>query len=576
MTTLDGNRVRILIADDDPEVRRALGSLLGDKYECVEACSTEETFARVRNTKFDLILSGMVTEGDADVIARLRTSAPDALLIIMGRDFTRETVAEALTAGAFDYVEKPFDLKYAEKIIDRALNFQSLRKTKHLYEILLKELNEQRTAERDRLIYNDSTTGLPNRMLFEERLNRELITASRDGRELAVMSISVDRFKRFTDILGHTAADKLLPAISTIISACLSPRDTVARIASDEFSVLITQFADAGEIAEKALSICKAFERPINWHHHELYITASMGIATFPQHGSDANTLLKNAGVALHRARAKGGNNYQFYAADMSVTALEDFSLETALRKALNREELMLYYQPQVDLATGSTFGVEALLRWKHPQMGFIPPSEIIPLAEETGLIVPLGKWSLRTACLHHKLWREQGFGHISVSVNLSPRQLQQPDLVQMIADVIAETAMQPHQLQLELTESLIIQDPELAILTLRELKEMGIKISVDDFGSGYSSLSYLKRLPIDVLKIDNSFIRDITKDEKDVAIVKTVIALAHNLNLKVIAEGVETEEQLELLRALGCDGIQGYYFKLVGAEEFLRRLKGG
>jgi EAL domain-containing protein (putative c-di-GMP-specific phosphodiesterase class I) len=310
-----------------------------------------------------------------------------------------------------------------------------------------------------------------------------------------------------------------------------------------------------------ARSFQSLLEPPFEIEDQELYVTASIGIGLYPHDGTDAQSLLKNSGAALYRAKQQGGNNYQFYTPDMNERALKRLALENQLRWAIERKEFKVYYQPQVNISTGQVVGMEALVRWQHPELGLVSPAEFIPLAEDTGLISPIGEWVLRTACAQTKSWQDSGFSFLHVSVNLSPRQFQQPDLLLMIERQLKESGLEPASLELEVTESSVMKNAESSISTLRELKAMGIKISIDDFGSGYSSLSYLKHLPIDVLKIDQSFVRDMTEDPKDAAIVMAIIQLAHSLQLKVNAEGVETEEQLRFLRLLRCDEMQGYLF---------------
>jgi EAL domain-containing protein (putative c-di-GMP-specific phosphodiesterase class I) len=317
-------------------------------------------------------------------------------------------------------------------------------------------------------------------------------------------------------------------------------------------------------------NINESLTKPFIIDNHEIFITASGGISLFPDDGSDAETLLKNAGAALYRTKKQGGNSYQFYTADMNAEALKRMAFENNLRRALERNEFKVFYQPKINIVNGQIVGMEALVRWQHPEFGIVSPAEFIPLAEETGLIVPIGEWVLRTACLQSKAWQDEGFSQLQVSVNLSPRQFSQTNLLEVITGIINETGIDPNCLECEITESLIMQNTEEAIRILSELKKLGVKISIDDFGTGYSSLGYLKRLPLDVLKIDKSFVQDVTSAAEDAAIVMTIISLAHNLNLKVIAEGVEIEEQLKFLQLLKCDEWQGFlYSKPVSAAEF-------
>jgi EAL domain-containing protein (putative c-di-GMP-specific phosphodiesterase class I) len=321
--------------------------------------------------------------------------------------------------------------------------------------------------------------------------------------------------------------------------------------------------------------ILEAFKPSFNFNNQELHITPSIGIALYPDDGEDAQTLLKNADTALHRAKEQGRNNYQFYTSTMNATALERLNLESKLRYALERKEFVVYYQPQVSLKTGQIVGIEALVRWQHPDLGLIPPLKFIPLAEETGLSVPLGLWVLRTACAQNKAWQEAGYPPLKVAVNLSTRLFKQQNLIQQVAQVLQETGLDPDYLELELTEGIIMENIETAIITLKELKKMGVHLSVDDFGTGYSSLAYLKQFPIDTLKIDRSFVLDITTDPDDAMIALLIINMAHNLKLKVIAEGVETKEQLTFLRSYNCDEIQGYLFsRPVPAEELVKLLQ--
>ena len=408
---------------------------------------------------------------------------------------------------------------------------------------------------------HDALTQLPNRIMFHDRLELAVARAKRNGRRLAVMFIDMDRFKVINDTLGHEAGDTLLHEVAKRLTGTLRTSDTVARLGGDEFVVLIEELSDPvylGAIAQKLLD---TFAASFLLSGQEYHITASIGISTYPDDSDDIQTLLKNADIAMYRAKEQGRNAFQFYSAQMNVHSIERLTLESSLRRALERNELVLHYQPRIGIRSGRITGVEALARWQHPELGLVPPGKFIPLAEETGLIVPIGEWALRAACAQHRAWEQEGLGHLRVAVNLSPRQFLQGDLVKSVARILAETGCNAKSLELEITEGMVMRNPESVVTLLQQLKDMGIHVAIDDFGTGYSSLAYLKSFPINILKIDRSFIMDIPGDAGDVAITMAVISMAHNLGMKVTAEGVETREQFEFLRKQGCDEIQGYYF---------------
>ncbi|HEY9657576.1 MAG TPA: EAL domain-containing protein, partial [Allocoleopsis sp.] len=408
---------------------------------------------------------------------------------------------------------------------------------------------------------HDRLTNLPNRLLFDEQLLLALVTAEQHSEMLAVAFLDLDRFKTVNDTLGHAFGDQLLKQVTKRLQKCIRPCDTVSRWGGDEFTLLfphITYVEEAGKIARKILETLSA---PFCLENQELYVSASLGIALFPYDGEDAETMLKHADTAMYRAKQQGRNNYQFYSPEMNTKALEQLVLETDLRKALARDEFLLHYQPQIDIHTGMIVGVEALLRWQHPHLGLVPPSQFIPLAEETGLICPIGEWVIRTACAQHQSWRAAGLPLLRIAINLSARQFQQRDLVKTIQQILCDTNTEPRYLELEITESVAMQDITFTILVLQEFRQMGIQLAMDDFGTGYSSLNSIKHFPFHTLKIDQSFVRDLMNNPSDAAIAKAVVALGQGLNLKILAEGVETVEQLEFLRLLGCDGAQGYLF---------------
>jgi diguanylate cyclase (GGDEF)-like protein len=514
--------------------------------------------------EFDLVLSDIRMGGMSglEMIPRVLALAPDTVVMMNSGEQTIESAIEALRVGAFDYVRKPFDLQHVEAAVRRALEHHSLLEAKRLYENHLEELVRQRTAELNHLAYHDALTDLPNRVLFEDRLTQALASAQRSGQRLCTMFLSLDRFKKINDTLGHALGYRLLQEVSERLIRCVHEGETVARFEGDEFALLLTQISDTETVIEVIQNIKEALSLPFTIEGHELFMTTSIGISLYPDDGADAPTLLKNAGAALYLTKERGGDNYQFYTADMNAKALKRLALENNLRRALERSEFEVHYQPQVDINTRRVVGVEALVRWRHPELGLVSPAEFIPLAEDTGLIVPLGEWVLRTACAQSQAWQAEGLAPLRVSVNLSARQFQQQNLSDIVARVLQETGLSARYLELELTESSIMKNPESAVRTLGELKAMGINIAVDDFGTGFSSLGYLKRLPIDTLKIDQSFVRDMTTDPDDAALVMAIITLAHNLRLDVIAEGVETEEQLRFLHLLRCDAWQGYLFR--------------
>ncbi|HEY5798776.1 MAG TPA: EAL domain-containing protein, partial [Burkholderiaceae bacterium] len=416
----------------------------------------------------------------------------------------------------------------------------------------------------------DTLTGLANRHLLQDRIAQAVAFAARYAQHMWVVYVGLDRFKFVNDTLGHKAGDTLLRTVAARLQEAVRETDTVARLSGDEFVLVLSERADDRLTSATLHRILDAAKAPALIEGHEFFFTCSAGIAVFPADGDTPETLLKHADIALHRAKESGRNNFQFYTPGMNARALERLQLEGDLRLALEQQQFVVHYQPQVALDSGSIVGMEALIRWNHPQLGMVPPARFISLAEETGQILAIGEWVLRTACLQCKAWQDAGQRPLRVAVNLSPRQFAQQNLVQSIAAVLEETGLPPHCLELELTETVVMTDVEHAVATLGDLKALGVKLSIDDFGTGYSSLSYLKRFPIDVLKIDRSFVRDITVDPDDAAIAVLIIALAHSLKLQVIAEGVETRAQLDFLREHGCDQMQGFYFsKPVPASEF-------
>ncbi|HEX7645455.1 MAG TPA: EAL domain-containing protein [Burkholderiaceae bacterium] len=411
---------------------------------------------------------------------------------------------------------------------------------------------------------HDSLTGLSNRTLLHDRLNQAISQAMRNDHEIWVIFVDLDRFKMVNDSLGHKAGDAFLLAVAERLQAIVREADTVARLGGDEFVLILPEAGDGKLSAGTLQRIMQTISRPIPVEQKEFSLNCSMGVAVFPSDGETAELLIERADMAMYRAKETGRNNFQFFTAEMNERLIERMRIEEALHDAVARQEFELHYQPQVDLLTGRVIGAEALIRWRHPEMGLIPPARFIPLAEETGLIVPIGQWVLRSACAQITAWDRagvQGLHGLRIAVNLSARQFAQPDLVQSIAEVLRSTGIAPDRLEIELTEGLVMTDVENAIETLHELKKLGLQLSIDDFGTGYSSLSYLQRFPIDVLKIDRSFVRDITDTSGEATIVHTIISMAHNLRLRVIAEGVETAAQLAYLKRHECDEMQGYYF---------------
>ena len=562
-------KARILIVDDELAVRNLLSSILGDSYECKAAESAEEALAYLERETFDLVISDINMGGMSgiELISSVVATLPDAVVMMISGNDNIDSPIEAIRRGAFDYIRKPFDIDQVEIAVDRAISHAALLASKRRHENDLEELVVERTAKLNYLAYHDPLTDLPNRFFFEDRLSKILDDQAGD-KSAAVLFVSLDRFKGLRDTIGHSLGDRLRKEVGVRLKSAANGGATVARFEGDEFALLLSD-KTAEEVAAFADALFEAFTLPFNIAEYEIFVSVSIGMGLSPDDGSEAQTLLKNAGAALSQARKQGGNNYQFYTSDINDKALKRLEMENDLRRALDRDEFMLHYQPKIDTNTRKVVGMEALVRWNHPEKGLVPPFDFIPLAEETGLIVPMGEWILRTACAQCKVWHDEGYP-LHLAVNLSPRQFQQKDLTGAINGIISETGFDPAYLDLEVTESSLMDNAESAVAVLRELRKTGIKISIDDFGTGYSSLGYLKQLPIDVLKIDKSFVSDVTNNPDDAALVMTIIALAHNLRLKVVAEGVETEEQLRFLHLMKCDEWQGYlYSKPVTAESF-------
>ena len=421
---------------------------------------------------------------------------------------------------------------------------------------------------------HDSLTGLANRNLLNDRITQAIAWAKRQELHVGLMLLDLDHFKLINDASGHGAGDEMLKQVALRLNQCVRDTDTVARLGGDEFVIVLTDLQEYGDVDVIAEKILDSLSRPIEINGHDVFVTASIGISVYPRDGDHGEILLRYADIAMYRVKEHGRNSVRQFVPEMGLTAISRLNMESAMRRGLERGEFVLYYQPKMDLVTQQVIGAEALVRWRHPQIGLVHPIEFIPLAEETGLILPLGEWVLAQACRQQVLWKDRHPADLSIAINMSSRQFRQDDLAERVAKIIQETGADPRRLTLELTESMVMQDVSSTLIALRSLKSLGLSISLDDFGTGYSSLSYLRRFPIDELKIDKSFINDIHTNPDDAAIASAIIAMGLSLGLSVVAEGVETIEQITSLKEMRCSQVQGYYFAkpldVTAFEQFL------
>jgi diguanylate cyclase (GGDEF)-like protein len=555
-------RPQILIVDDDEQVRKLLKAYLQEENDCRDVASAEEALSLLRTIQFDLVLSDIQMPGlsGLEMAPRILEYSPDTVVIMISGEQTIDYAIEAMRAGAFDYITKPFDLRQVAASVQRALKHQSLLEEKRRYENHLEEMVRERTVEIEHLAYHDQLTDLANRALFINKCEDALIACRANRCNGAVLLVSLDRFKRINDTLGHAAGDELVNAVAARLESCVSGRDLLARFDTDEFALLIPQIENKQLVSEVAATIAEVMKPAFRVaEDHEIFLTTSTGIAVFPANGEDASELTRNAGAALDLAKQQGGNNYRFYQPEMNAHALSRLGLETNLRRAVEAKEFVTFYQPIVNFMTGQTVGFEALVRWQHPRLGLLGPVDFIELAEDTGLILDIGQLVMNEAFAQVRRWHDEDAGKLRIAVNVSARQFRDQTFPDRLVEVLCESRLDPQCVELEITETAIIDNFESAIALLSDLRRMGIKISIDDFGTGYSSLSYLKHLPVDTVKLDRSFVIGTTTDSRDAALVMAVITLAHNLGLRVIAEGIETESQHDFLRLLRCDEGQGF-----------------
>jgi diguanylate cyclase (GGDEF)-like protein len=560
-------RYNVLLIEDSAGDARLLGEMLSEEPPAPFRLACADRLSRgiemLSSEKIDLLLLDLSLPDShgLETFSKVYAHSPKIPIIVLTGNDDRALALSAVKAGAQDYLVKGK--------LDRELLVRSIQ-----YSIERKRYQE----ELEHHANYDALTGLPNRNLLHDRLKRAVF-AQRYVRPIAVVFLDLDHFKFINDSLGHTQGDKLLATIAERLHSTVRDGDTVARLGGDEFVLILNDQTKEDVVFRAMQRILGEVSEPMTIGGRELFITCSAGVSIYPQDGDDVETLLKNADAAMYRAKERGRNNFQFYTSEMNALVNERLALEHNLRRALERNELLLHYQPKVALATGAIVGAEALVRWQHPEWGLVPPERFIPIAEETGLIVSIGDWILRTACEQNRAWQDAGLAPITVSVNVSARQFRQNSLVETVTHTLSETSLSPEHLEIELTESMVMHHAESAVAILQRLKALGVRLSLDDFGTGYSSLSYLSRLPIDTLKIDQSFVRHIGDlDQRDDGILaQAIISLAHSLKLGVIAEGVETETQLTFLTAKRCDEVQGYYFsKPVPADELARMLSEG
>lgn len=558
----------ILVIEDEHSIRNNTLKIL--QYKGFQSIGAEDGEIGVQLAKAylpDLIICDiMMPKLDGyGVLNTLRQDPETATIpfIFLSAKVDRSDIRQGMNLGADDYLTKPFTTTELIEAIAARLEKQAAVTRPYIDSM-------KRAAENlSKVAYCDPLTGLPNRILLRHRLQEALTQAKRRQSLVAVICVNLDRFRAVNATMGHATGDLLLQAVAERLRQLAQSEDTVARLNGDEFSIILTQQNSRQAVEEKVCQVLQDLTHPYHCNGTDLTIHVNVGVSLYPTDAEQPDRLLTHAETARRWGKKPGNSSYQFYGAEMDVLNAERQQLEIDLGIAYEQSEFQLYYQPQVNLITGRIIGAECLLRWQHPKRGLVGPNQFIQVAEETGLIMPIGEWILRTACTQGQIWRSANLMPLRISVNLSARQFKQQDLVETVIQILDETGFDPKFLVLELTETSIMEDVDATITTLQELKAKGIEISIDDFGTGYSSLNYLKRFPIDTLKIDQSFINQVTEDAHDAAIATAIIAMAQSLNLKVIAEGVETEAQLAFLRKHGCQAIQGYlYSPPVPAEE--------
>jgi len=540
--------IRVLLVEDNPADARLIIEYFKELRETPFLVSEADCFAvaleHIADRHFDVILLDLSLPDShgLETLHSMHAHAPNMPLIVLTGLDDDELALTAMRYGAQDFLIKG---KFDIHLLNRTIRYTIERR--------------RAQAEIKKLAYFDMLTGLPNRVLFADRLKQAIVMAERDNRDVALLFLDLDHFKNVNDSIGHAYGDRLLKISADRIQHCLRSSDTVARIGGDEFVVILPMISGAEYVSKVAGKILDTLKKPVQLEEYELYTSASIGISVYPNDGASIDDLLKNADIAMYQAKEGGRNNFQFFSRDMNAQALSRQMIESSLRQAISREEFYLVYQPQFDIGSRTIVGLEALLRWRHPQKGSIYPLQFISIAEETGMIIPIGEWVLRTACHQAKAWQDAGHPYLRMAVNISARQFKQDNFVALVQTILEESGLPPERLELELTESTIMERADRNIQALRELKNLGVTLAIDDFGTGYSSLSYLKHFPIDRLKIDRSFVRDINTDGDDAAIAEAIIVMAHSLKLEVVAEGVELEEQLDFLNNCKCDMFQGY-----------------
>lgn len=567
---------KILVIEDEEFVRENILELLDTEgFEVIGAENGRIGLDLAKAMAPDLILCDVMMP-DLDgysVLTKLRQESAMAStpFIFLTAKAAKTDFRQGMELGADDYLTKPFTRAELLGAIASRLKKQAAVQDRYSTEL------QQAKEQLNHLIRHDSVTNLPNQMALREVFVQVKPKDTSQEQLVTLLSVGLDRFNQITDNLGHAVGDLLIKAVAERLTACVGPQDVVARLNSDRFAIILATTEHKKEAGNVAETILQRLSQTFTLAGQEIFITASIGIALYPRDGTKLEDLLNHANTAMTKASQQGGDQYQFYSAAFNVGSSDRLTLQSELRHALEREELQVYYQPQVSLQTGEIIGAEALVRWLHPERGLVSPDKFIPIAEETGLIIPIGEWVLQTACKQTKLWQNSGFASLQVSVNLSSRQFSQIDLRKQLVQILMETGLDPTYIELELTESMLVQNTEVAIRRLNALKSLGVKIAIDDFGTGYSSLSYLQQFPFDILKIDRCFIQNITENPNNAAITKAIIEMAKSLNLKLIAEGVETTEELSFICRHGCDAMQGYLFsRPLPIHEFSQLLKTG